>query len=263
MRPSRVLRKLRAGRPATCIKINVTDARVAEMACGYGFDCIWLDNEHVPTNWSTHENMIRAAKIFDVDTLIRVARGSYSDYIRPLEMDATGIMVPHLTSVEEARQVVRMTRFHPLGRRPIDTGNRDCFFCQIPVEQYIREANEERFVCVQIEDPEVMADLDEIAGLPGIDLLFFGPVDFSQGIGKPGRMDDPEVVAARKAVAAAAGRHGKFAGTICFVEDPQELMGEGYQLLAPGMDLVGLCDYFSDLARVAAEQGADIKLEAS
>ncbi len=69
--------------------------------------------------------MNRAAKVFDVDAIVRVPRGSYSDMIRPLELDAAGIMVPHVMSAEDARQVVRWTRFAPVGLRPLDGGNAD------------------------------------------------------------------------------------------------------------------------------------------
>ena len=99
MRESRVLRKLRAGKVATCMKLNLLDPRIAELAGMCGFDCIWIDMEHVPTDYATVENMVRAAKIYDVDVLTRVSKGSYNDFIRPLEADSTGIMVPHLMSL--------------------------------------------------------------------------------------------------------------------------------------------------------------------
>ncbi len=57
--------------------------------------------------------------------MVRVARGSYSDHVKPLELDAAGIMVPHIMSLADARRVVSMTRFHPIGRRPVDGGNAD------------------------------------------------------------------------------------------------------------------------------------------
>ena len=140
MRPSRVLRKLRAGQTAVTAKLNLCDPRSAEIAARSGFDCIWLDMEHVPNGLKDTENMIRAAKIYDVDTLVRVRRGSYSDLVLPLEMDASGIMVPHVMSLEEARRVVYYTRFHPVGRRPWDGGNSDGGYCQIPSDEYIRQA---------------------------------------------------------------------------------------------------------------------------
>ncbi|MEO6906692.1 MAG: aldolase, partial [Abditibacteriaceae bacterium] len=95
MRPSRILRKLRNGEPVCTFKLNSESPRIAEMTATFGFDGLWLCNEHTGNDWQTNENMIRAAKLSDVDTIVRVSRGSYSDYVRPLEMDATGIMVPH------------------------------------------------------------------------------------------------------------------------------------------------------------------------
>jgi len=85
MRPSRVLAKLRAGKVVSCVKSNLSDPRVIEIAALSGFDCVWVCMEHVPNTLHDVENQIRAAKMFDVDTVVRVPRGSYSDLIRPLE----------------------------------------------------------------------------------------------------------------------------------------------------------------------------------
>jgi len=114
MRPSRTLAKLRAGGIASCFKLNLADARAAEIAALAGFDCLWTDREHVPNDLSVVEACIWAAKAHDTDVIVRVSRGGYSDYIRPLELDAAGIMVPHVMSLADAQNVVRMTRFHPV-----------------------------------------------------------------------------------------------------------------------------------------------------
>ena len=245
MRPSRVLRKLRAGQLATCTKLNLADPRAVEIAAQSGFDCVWLCNEHVPTDWFVLENMIRAAKIYDVDTLVRVSKGSYSDIVRPLEADAAGIMIPHLMSVEEARYIARTTKFHPVGRRPVDGGNVDGAYCQVPFQEYLETANRERFVIVQIEDPEPLDELDEIASVPGIDMLLFGPADFSQGIGHPGEMDHPLIAEARQRVAEVCAAHSKFAGTVCSAANARELWEMGYRFLSIGADVVALGSYFA------------------
>lgn len=243
MRPSRVLKKLRAGEVASCFKMNLADARAAEIVALAGFDCIWPDLEHVPNDLSVIEKVIWAAKAHDMDVLARVARGGYSDYIRPLEMDAAGIMVPHCMSLADAKQVVRMTRFHPVGLRPVDGGNADGAYCGVDFNEYLQQANEQRFVAVQIEDPEPLDDLDAIAALPGIDMIFFGPGDFSQGIGAPGVWDHPRLLDARKRVAEAALKHGKFAGTVGSAANLNELVGMGYRFVSVGADVVGLGQY--------------------
>lgn len=237
MRPSRVLRKLRAGEVVSSFKLNLSCPRIVEVAAAAGFDCLWTCMEHVPNSFSVIEEQIRAAKIYDTDIVVRVMRGSYSDYIRPLEMDAAGIMVPHVMSLEDAKRVVWMTRFHPVGRRPVDGGNADGGYCRTPTLDYFRQANEQRFVMVQIEDPEPMDDLEEIAKLDGIDIIFFGPADFSQGIGAPCEWNNPKLIDAKKRVAEVSIKNGKFAGTTGSLENLDELVEMGYRIVNIGSDV--------------------------
>ncbi|MDW8310581.1 MAG: aldolase/citrate lyase family protein, partial [Verrucomicrobiales bacterium] len=171
LRASRILRELRAGRRPVCFKLNLNDPRVVELCGLAGASAVWLCNEHVPNDWVNLENQIRAAKLFDMDTIVRVARGSYSDYVKPFEADATAIMVPHVTTAEEARAVVQMTRFHPLGRRAMDGGNVDGRYCQVPVSRYIAHSNRQRLLIFQIESPDALENVEAIAAMPGIDVL--------------------------------------------------------------------------------------------
>lgn len=253
MRPSRVLRKMRAGGVACSVKLNLADARAAEIAALCGVDCVWLCREHVTNDLRDIENQIRAAKAYDVDAVVRVPRGSYSDLIHPLEMDAAGIMVPHVMSLDDARRVVWQTRFHPIGRRPLDGGNADGAYCLIPTAEYMEQANRERFVIVQVEDPEVLPDLGQIAQLDGIDMIFFGPGDFSQGIGDPANFDNPKIAETRRLVAETARRHGKFAGTVASLDTLQATIALGYQFVNVGADVVTLAQTFGRIAKAFAD----------
>jgi len=256
MRRSRVLEKLRAGKLASSVKLNLADPRVAEIAAACGVDCIWIDMEHVPNDLRDVENQIRAAKAYDVDTVVRVPRGSYSDLVRPLEMDATGIMVPHLMGAADARKVVWQTRFHPVGRRPIDGGNADGAYCTIPAYDYTQQANRERFVIVQIEDPEPMAELDEIVQVEGIDIILFGPGDFSHALGCVGKVDDPRVVEAEKRVAKTAAQYGKFAGAVAGIDTLPTKLQWGFRFINVGADVLALTDYFGRVAKAFQAAGA-------
>jgi 4-hydroxy-2-oxoheptanedioate aldolase len=252
LRQSRVLNKLRAGKPASCTKLNLADPRVAEIAAMSGVDSLWLDMEHVPNSIETIENQVRAAKMFDVDAIVRTRRGSYSDLILPLEMGAAGIMIPHVMSADDARQVARQTRFHPIGRRALDGGNSDGAYCGTSTQDYIAHANRHTLVIVQIEDPEPMAELDAIAAVDGIDMLLFGPGDFSQGIGAPGNFDDPRIADARQRIADTARRHGKFAGTVGTMASRPSLHAQGFQFVNVGADVIALREYFGQIAASAA-----------
>jgi 4-hydroxy-2-oxoheptanedioate aldolase len=145
-------------------------------------------------------------------------------------------MIPHVMSLEEAKKIVYYTKFHPIGRRPIDGGNSDGAFCLINSDTYMKEANENRFTVIQIEDPEPLDELEEIASLPGIDMLFFGPADFSQGMGIPGQFKDPRITETRKRIAECARRNGKFAGTVS-VPSLAQCFAEGYDYVNGGSDV--------------------------
>lgn len=254
LRPSRLLRELRSGASCATAKINLSDPRVIEICGLAGLSAVWIDNEHVGNDWFNIENQVRAAKLYDMDTIVRVSKGSYSDYVKPFEADATAIMVPHVTTGAEARHVVEMTRFHPLGRRALDGGNVDGVYCQTPLADYIRHSNTQRILIFQIESPQALENVEEIAAVPGFDMLLFGPGDFSHLIGKPGEIHHPQVIEARRRVAAAAKAHGKFVMSAGVFGGRAPLEGEGYQVFNIGADVVGVGNYFKE--KIAEFQAA-------
>jgi 4-hydroxy-2-oxoheptanedioate aldolase len=246
LRPSRLLRELRCGTSCATAKINLSDPRIIELCGLAGMSAVWVCNEHIGNDWFNIENQVRAAKLYDMDTIVRVAKGSYSDYVKPFEADATAIMVPHVATPEEARHIVEMTRFYPLGRRAIDGGNVDGVYCQVPVADYIQHSNSERVLIFQIESPEALDKVDKIAAVPGFDILLFGPGDFSHLIGRPGEINHPAVLEARKRVAAAAHAYGKFAMSAGVFGSRACLEEEGYQAFNIGADVIGLGQYFKE-----------------
>jgi 4-hydroxy-2-oxoheptanedioate aldolase len=247
LRQSRILRELRAGQCPATLKLNMSDPRIVELAGLSGASGIWVCNEHVPNDWLNLEHQVRAAKLHDMDTIVRVSKGSYSDYVKPFEIDATAIMVPMVNSADEARRIVEMTRFHPLGKRAMDGGNMDGLFCQIPTADYIAHSNAERFLIFQVETPEGLANVEEIAAVPGYDVLLFGPGDFSHQIGKPGQINAPEVVAARRHVAEVARKHGKHMMTPGMLASRVDLEAEGFRIFNVGADVISLGAAFNKL----------------
>lgn len=238
---------LRAGNAASCLKVNLGDGQAAEIAAMCGFDCLWIDQEHLAQDWSVLNAQIWAAKSHNVDVMVRVPRGSYSGYVKPLEMDAAGILVPHVMNLEDARRVVQMTRFHPVGRRAIDGGSADGAYTNMDLQAYMHDSNRQKFVVLQIEDPEVLPDIEAIAALEGVDMLFFGPGDFSQAIGHPGEWDHPQLLEARKLVAQVANKYGKFAATSGGIDSLDSFLAMGYTFVNVGADVVGLSQYCKNL----------------
>lgn len=253
LRSSRILRLLKENKFPLTIKSNLTDPRITELAGFCGFDGIWLCNEHVPTDWKDLEHAIRAARLHDMDALVRVSKGGYSDYVRPLEAGATGIMVPHVESEEEARQIIQWTRFHPIGKRPLDGGNTDGLYCAVPQDEYLENSNAEKIVILQIESPEGLEQVEKIATVPGFDGFLFGPGDFSHRLGKAGQLTLPEITAARQRVTKAARANGKFAMTSGVYLPFEQFVAEGVNVFNLGSDVGGLREYFDQ--RLATVRG--------
>lgn len=246
MRNSRVLREIRDGGQASCLKINIDHPCVIELAGLAGASAVWLCNEHVPSDWTTLTHCIRAARVHDMDAIVRVSKGAYSEYVKPFEADAAGIMVPHVESAEEVRRIVEMCRFHPLGKRALDGGNSDGEFCQLPTRDYVEASNREKYLILQIESPEALEKIDEIAAIPGFDFLLFGPGDFSHRIGRAGDVHHPDVQAARQTIEIAARKFGKQLVGVAAGGTPQEQLDRGYTMIAVGSDVVSLGKSFHE-----------------
>ena len=250
-RTSRVLDKMRRGEKVISYKFNLSCPRAVEIAALAGFDAAWICQEHVPTDFAVVEAQIMAAKAHDMDCIVRVPKGSYSDYIRPLEADAAGIMIPHLMSLEEAKEIAHTVRFHPIGRRPVDGGNADGLYCRFDFKEYIKFANQNRLIIVQIEDPEPLSQLDEICQVEGIDMIFFGPGDFSHAIGHSAEFDHPEIHRVRKLVVETAHKYGKFAGTVP-LPSLKQCYEEGFDFVNCGADVTAInadCDRVMNMYR--------------
>ena len=250
---SKMVEKLRNDELVICAKLNVPTMAAAEIAAYAGFDCIWIDMEHVPSDYTEVMSAVLAAKARGAETMIRVPRGCYSNLIRPLEMDATAIMVPHCMSKADAEEIAHYTKFQPIGRRPIDGGNGDGMYCLMGTMDYLKYSNEQKLTIIQIEDYEAYDELEEICAVPGIDMIFFGPADFAHSLGLAHDMGNPKVVEARRRVAEVARKHGKLAGTVGGTGNMKELYDMGYRFINLGADVVALGQYFTKIAQEAEE----------
>lgn len=212
MRCSKTLDKIRKGGWALSTGIAVGDARVAELAGHIGFDCLWLDLEHKPYSQMDIFHMIMGARASGIDCVVRVRKQGYLDYFRALEDGAAGIMVPHVKSAEEAREIVYNAKYIPLGHRGMDFAGADSRFMLDNPKENMELANRETFVMIQIEDKEALDNLDEIAATPGIDSFFIGPADLSASLGVFGESDSVVMKEAIEYIAGIVKKNGKWWG---------------------------------------------------
>ena len=200
--------KFRSGEPVLSMGITFDSPLVAELLGLTDFDTIWLDAEHGPIDESHCDNMIRAAFLTGKPALVRVPNGD-SDTILPyLDVGASGIVVPHVNTAEEAREAVAASKYSPEGHRSFGPTR---FFSRRPgqtTDDYVREANESTVVMCMFEDVAALDELDEIVRTPGLDAYIIGAFDLSFSMGLPGQFDDPRVRGVIDSVIAACGDAG-------------------------------------------------------
>jgi len=239
MRRSRVLEKLRDGRVALFAGTSLGPLpKLVEMAGLAGLDCCWIDMEHRVMDYTQVDAMICAGWARDVDTMVRIRKGGYTTFFRPFEDGATGIMVPHVKTAQEAQQIVYNAKFPPIGRRGFDGAGRDADYLVADPNEHMKFANRETFVVVQIEDVEAVPNIDSIAAVEGIDILFIGPADLTISLEVPFQMDSGKAKEVISAVAAAAARHGKHWGLpVPSAEAAVPYIEQGARFIACGSDL--------------------------
>jgi 4-hydroxy-2-oxoheptanedioate aldolase len=263
MRPSRILSKLRRGEASFVTALHFNDPAVFELASLLGFDGLWLDMEHQARSMQTAAQLMRGARVGGSDVMCRIAKGEFLRMSRALEAGAHGIMYPRCDDAAEAREVVRWAKFAPQGTRGVDSAGADNPFLLTPLVEYLKQANAETFVVIQIEDPAALDKVGEIAAVDGVDVLFFGPGDFSILSGVAGQWNHTVIEDAMKRIAEAARKAGKHWGMPCFTpEHAQKVYDMGGRFLAHGSDMGSLKNALEDIQKRFAPVGVKFERRA-
>ena len=197
-------------------------------------DWLWIDMEHAPFSLSDVEALANAVRA-RCKTIVRVPTGSEEWIKRVLDLGVDGLIVPHVSTVEQARQLVLWSFYPPQGQRSIGCVRASSFGMN---PHYKQTANDNRVLFVQVEDRRGVQNIDEIAQVPGVDGIIVGPYDLSGSFGKLGQVEDAEVVEAIGRVLAACQRHRKPIGI--YAKDAnkaREYLEQGFQLVATGIDI--------------------------
>ena len=157
-----------------------------------GFEAVWLDQEHGGLTIEQIEHLTRAGRASGIETFVRLAATDYATTMRPLEAGAGGIMAAQVRTAPEVEQIVRWAKFHPRGHRGLNNTGVEARYGAVPIVEYLKQANENSFVAVQIENADAVENVEQIASVPDVDLLFIGPADLTQSMGHPAEWDHPK-----------------------------------------------------------------------
>ncbi len=193
MRINPLREKLRRGETVIGTMMReFTSPAVCGLIGNAGFDFVLVDGEHSPYCYETID-ALAAAGPANMACLARVADVSYPLIARMLDTGVDGVMVPRVETKESVEEVIAAAKYPPLGRRGwglrrVHLGDGPC-----SVADSITHFNEHTVIIIQVESRRALENLEEMMGVPGVDIALVGPMDLSISLGCPGDMQHPEL----------------------------------------------------------------------
>lgn len=217
--------------------LKITDAAIVEVVALAGFDFVIIDMEHGPIGYESAQNLVRAANLRGIKSIIRVGELNQILIQRALDLGCDGVQIPQINCVEDAKLCVEYSKFHPLGNRGLCRFVRAADYSDQDKSQYLKEANK-KMVIVHIEGNEGINNLKGIIQVEGIDVFFLGPYDLSQSCGVPGDIKNKLVVEKMHDSIQLAKKYNKTIGTFTdSTEDIAYWRNLGVQYLAHSVDV--------------------------
>lgn len=202
---NRLKRQLARRETVVGVFASIPTPVTVEMIGQAGFDFVILDTEHTLVNPETLENMLRAAELVGLTALVRVATTDARTLVPILDGGAQGVVLANVQSVDQLRALHDNVRFHPQGKRSMNSGRPGGFGAGDLVE-YLQRANDEIMIVPMIESRAGVENLEAILQVPGIDMVLEGAADLSQSLGMPWQTEAPDVTQALDRVFATCRR---------------------------------------------------------
>jgi 4-hydroxy-2-oxoheptanedioate aldolase len=232
-------RRLRAGETVFSGWCSLPAPLVAETIARMGFAAVVLDQQHGLWDIDSIRQAISGIHHAGAAPVVRVPLEDIATAARVLDFGAEGVIAPMINSAEQARALAAATKYPPLGERSIGAHRAATLAGFADQRPYLQEANDTTLTFAMIETRKALDNLDAIAAIPGIDILFVGPFDLSMALSN-GQGPDPYSAAVDEAltrVVDAARRNNKIAGLYCVdAERALAAAKRGFRFLTVGSD---------------------------
>src|SRR6188472_444236 len=259
-------KQLREGRPKIGLFLNSHSPTVADQMAHSGYDWLLVDSQHGPIGFETLSAMLGAISNGGAKSFVRVAgyhdRGGIQ---QSLDLGADGVLVPYINTAEEARQAVSCCKYPTAGTRSV-------YFPQRSMNKagllgYAGAANDNTIIALQVETADCIKNIDEIAAVPGVDILFLGQNDLCMSMGLyekykfPDMYTSPELGEATNKLVAAARKHNIILGVFLFgTSRVGEFLEKGFSFFSVGNDLHHILTqataYVKDVEGITGKGGA-------
>ena len=157
-------------------------------------DFVVIDMEHGSTSFETAENMVRAAEATGISPIVRTWNDDGQILLRTLETGTQSVMVPHVKTAEDAQRITKACKYFPDGNRGLSPYTRVHDFTHEGIDDSLKKTNQETLTGILVEGKEGLANLEDIAQVSGIDLIYLGLFDICQSVGLPGQVSHPDVL---------------------------------------------------------------------
>ena len=233
MRKNLTKEKIKEGKTAYGVFVSMYCPTIVEIIGHMGFDFVILDAEHSPIETESCEHMVRAADSVNITPIIRIAMNIRQNILRYLDIGALGVLMPQINSKAEVETVIESVKYPPEGRRGLAGVRAANYGLTGSLGAYVKEANRETMIIVQVETTQAVDNLKEILAAPGTDVIFIGPSDLSSAMGYPGQVNHPEVQKMIDYLVKEIRTAGKAAGTVAYDLDTLRKCKErGFQYIA-------------------------------
>lgn len=205
--------KMKEGKASYGTMVSIfDDQQIARILKNAGFEWFFFDCEHGYPNVDRLYGVFACARAAGIPALIRIPQINKTEVFRALDAGAAGIVCPNVESLEEARELVRLAKYAPLGERGVSLTRPHTDYRKVNACDYMREANEETAVICQMESPKGAACLDQILELEGVDGVLIGPNDLTASMGIINQLENPDYLAMVDRIFDSCKAHGKIAG---------------------------------------------------
>ena len=229
-------RALEAGKPQIGLWSSLSSNYSVEVIAGAGYDWILLDMEHSPNDLESLLGQLQAAAPYPTTPIVRVPWNDMVTIKRVLDVGAQSILVPYVSTLEEAKAAVAATRYPPAGVRGVAGTTRATRFGRIP--GYAKKAHGEICVLVQVETKQGLDNLEAICEVEGVDGVFIGPADLHASLGYTGETANPAVLPLIEEAMRRIRKSGRAPGYLSPVEaDARRMLAAGALFVAVGADI--------------------------
>ncbi len=198
-----------------------------------GFDMFVIDNEHGAMDYSKVGMLLSYARALGIGGIVRIPEPRREVVMKYMELGADGILMPNADNAEDVKKVIEYAKYAPMGNRGISLYRPHTGFEKIPSgRDYMKRQNEETLIICQIESKKGVENVDAILDIDGVDAVFIGPNDLSQGYDIIGQFDNPILINAIDRVLKAAQDHEKYCGIFSAgpAEDMKKWLDKGMKL---------------------------------